>query len=125
MKTAIHILSAAMTPVPVSARMPKVRPQSFVRVDRVGGRQPNPVTDVARILVECWAPDMATAESMSATASKALHDASGTVQHTAFVRYYGNEAGPMSYDDPDVTDQRRWLFHGDLSISTTGIVEGS
>ena len=117
-KVAIAILTEAMDPVLVSARMPKTRPLQFVRVDRVGGSMPTPVTDISRLLVECFASDMATAEDMTAQARQALRNAGGSIVAGAFVRGWTGEQGPVSFDDPTVTDQRRWQFTGDLLIST-------
>ena len=116
---AVAILTPVFAPVLVSARMPLVRPAQFVRVDRVGGRMSNMITDSARILVECWAPDVPTAETMCNTARAALLNAFGKTWAGVFVREWADEQGPVSFDDPAVTDQRRWQFHGDLRCSTT------
>jgi hypothetical protein len=126
LQAAIAILKAAFivpspfyaTPVAVGARMPNVRPATFVRVDRLGGRMHNVVTDAARILVECWAPDSDTAEQMTCTASGALLNSLGQYWAGIYVREWADQQGPGGFDDPAVTDQRRWQFHGDLRVST-------
>ena len=53
LKTAIAIIADAFgVYASVSANMPRQLPVRFVRVDRIGGSRPNPVTDSARILIE-------------------------------------------------------------------------
>ena len=59
----------------VSARMPKQRPIRFIKVSRIGGSQDTPITDVARILIECFGPDVETCENMTAPARAALRNA--------------------------------------------------
>lgn len=124
-KTAIAILTDALDPVPVVPTVPRTRPPMFIRVSRIGGGQTNPVTDIARILVECWGPGIATAESMANTARAALRNAGGTTVGTAYVRSFRNEQGPVDFPDPDVSDMTRFQFFGDLNISTNPVTAGS
>lgn len=116
-KAALGVLDVAFGTVPVDTRTPRVRPEKFVKVSRVGGGMDNPVTDIARILVECWAKTDAVAEAMSGTAISALRNAGGTQVDDMFIRYFGNIDGPVQYDEPDI-DMVRWQFHGDLYVST-------
>lgn len=117
-KAAIDILEVAFPTLTVDTRIPRTRPDQFIKVTRVGGGMLNPVTDVARILVECWAKTNAAAEAMSATAREALANARGTtVADDVFIRGYGNEEGPVDYPDLD-TGMDRYQFHGDLYVST-------
>lgn len=128
-KTAISILADAFGVYAlVSARMPRQRPTRFVVVSRIGGRQDTPVTDVARILVECFGPDVETVEAMTATARTALRNAISTdVDGEVWVRNWSGEQGPTDFPHPDVLDMERWQFQGDLSLSTTtyGVLPGS
>jgi hypothetical protein len=123
--TAIRILEEAFDPVRVSSQMPRTRPPMFVRVTRIGGGQTNPVTDIARILVECWGPGIASAESMANTARAALRNAAGITFGTAYVRSFSNEQGPVDFPDPDVPDMTRFQFFGDLNLSTKPAAAGS
>lgn len=123
---AIDILEVAFAPIPVSDRMPKIRPPQIVLADRVGGGQVNPRMDRARILVECWAPTTAVAESMTGTAREALRNAGGTtISEGIFIYGWENEDGPVHFDDLDVTDMRRWQLTGDLLVSTRTVTTGS
>lgn len=106
----------------VSAKMPRQRPIRFVRVTRVGGGQPHPATDIARILIECFAKDTAQAEAMCNTVRAALRNAAGTTITTTAgdisLRHWGNEDGPVDLPHPDILDYERWQLHGDLSVKS-------
>lgn len=119
-KTAITILKEAFGQYAlVSAAMPKQRPARFVQVSRIGGFQNDPITDHARILVECFGPDTETVENMSATARTALRNAISTIVDGVWVRNWSDEQGPVDFPHPQIIDMNRWQFHGDLSLSTT------
>lgn len=119
-KTAITILAAGFGQYAlVSAKMPKQRPIRFVQVSRIGGTQTDPITDNARLLIECFGPDTETVEAMSATARTALRNAISTVVDGVWVRNWHNEQGPVDFPHPQIIDMDRWQFTGDLSLSTT------
>jgi len=119
-KTAITILAAGFGQYAlVSAKMPKHRPIRFVRVSRIGGSQTNPITDNARILIECFGQDTETVEAMTATARTALRNAISTIVDGVWVRNWSNEQGPVDFPHSEIIDMDRWQFHGDLALSTT------
>lgn len=118
LKAAIAILEDAFGTTLVSASMPRRRPAKFLQVTRVGGGQPNPAADVARILVECFGPDPATVESMTGTARSALRNAAGTTVAGVFVRGWTAEQGPTDFPHPEILDLTRWQFTGDLLLAT-------
>lgn len=121
-KTAITILQQAFGVYAlVSARMPKQRPVRFVRVTRIGGSQDDPITDVARILVECFGVDVETVENMTATARAALRNAISTDVDDVWVRNYDQEQGPVDFPHPEILDMERWQFQGNLSLSTASV----
>ncbi len=119
---AISILSEAFGAYAfVSAKLPgNQRPDRFVRVTRVGGGQDDITTDVARILVECFAKDVGQVEAMCNTVRSAFRNAAGTPITTtsgdAFVRAWDNETGPTDYPHPEILDYERWQLTGDLAI---------
>ncbi len=118
-KTTITVLATAFgSHALVSARMPKARPIRFVKVSRIGGAWINPVTDSARILVECFGPDVETVENMTATARAALHNAGQTLVDGVWIRDWLNEQGPTDFPHPEILDMERWQFSGDLILST-------
>ena len=105
----------------VSAKMPRREyPERFLKVSRVGGGLQSIATDSARILVECYAKDVAQIEAMCNTARTALRNAAGTNVSTTdgpvFIRRFSNEQGPADYKDPDLLEYDRWQFFGDLTI---------
>jgi hypothetical protein len=119
--TAITVLDEAFGEYAfVSAKMPiHNRPDRFVRVSRVGGGQENIATDVARILVECFAKDVGEVEAMCNTVRAALRNAAGTTVTTTMggvsVRHWGNES-VADYPHPDLLEYERWQVTGELSI---------
>jgi hypothetical protein len=106
----------------VSARMPKQRPIRFIKVSRIGGSQDTPITDVARILIECFGPDVETCENMTATARTALRNAISTTVEGAWIRNWSNEQGPVDFSHPEIIDMERWQFQGNLSLSTAPVL---
>jgi hypothetical protein len=87
-------------------------------VSRVGGSQSDPVTDKARIMVECYGKDTATVENMANTARAAFRNAGATRYAGMWVRWYGNEAGPVDMAHPDIVDYERWQFTAELWIKS-------
>jgi len=119
-KTAIRILHDAFGNYAlVSAKMPKHRPIRFVKVSRIGGSQDTPITDNARILVECFGPDTETVEAMTATARTALRNAISTIVDGVWIRNWSGEQGPVDFPHSEILDMDRWQFHGNLALSTT------
>ncbi len=106
----------------VSARMPKQRPIRFIKVSRIGGSQDTPITDMARILIECFGPDVETCENMTATARTALRNAISTTVEGAWIRNWSNEQGPVDFPHPEIIDMERWQFQGNLSLSTAPVL---
>jgi hypothetical protein len=105
----------------VSAKLPvNNRPERFVKLTRVGGGLDNITTDSARIVVECFAKDVAQVEAMCNTARAALRNAGGTTvtsgEHRMFIRAWTEEAGPQDYPHPDILDYERWQLTGSLAV---------
>lgn len=120
--TAITVLSEAFGDYAfVSAKLPATnRADRFVTVTRVGGGLDNIATDTARILVECFARDIAEVEAMCNTVRAAFRNAGGTTVATTSgdvsVRAWDNEHGPSSYPHPELLEYERWQITGDLAI---------
>lgn len=120
--TAITILADAFGEYAfVSAKLPpRNRPERFVKVTRTGGGQDHQATDVARLVVECYAHDVGQVEAMCNTARTAFRNAAGTTVTTTagdvFVRAWGNEYGPTDFPNPEVLDYERWQVTGELHI---------
>lgn len=118
-KVAQTVLDGAMSGWVVATKIPNQRPAKLVKVSRSGGGRLVIVTDVARLLVEVWAKTVADTEQGCLDAIAALQNAQGTIVDGAFIRGFGNIEGPVDLPDPDVTEQERWQFVGDFSVSTS------
>lgn len=120
--TAIRVLGPDQDPVLVADEMPKVRPPQIILISQMDGRRPNPVQSVHRLLIECWVnkalDSSVNIETWCGEVSAALRNSSGHSYNGVFSYGWGNEQGPVDFPDPDVTDMRRWQFHGDLTLST-------
>lgn len=119
LKAAIAIMQDANPDAAVSHRMPRTRPAKFIRVVRVpGGGMDNPRMDRARLIVEFWAKDIGTVETMFNNGRAALMNAAGTtVSDNIFIHGWRDEGGG-DYSDPDVPDMEKWQVFGELLIST-------
>lgn len=122
---AVTILEEGFGPwAQVSTKLPaRNRPDRFVKVSRTGGGQSNPVTDRARILVECFGRTSADVENMCNTARAVLRNSQSTTVTPSggppmFIRSYGNESGPVDFPHPDILDYERWQFTAELWIAT-------
>jgi hypothetical protein len=119
-KTAIAVLRADLDPaVGVATVKPRVWPRLFVMLTRSGGGLIHPNTDVARLLVECWADSDAACEALTNQCRASLRSTEGRTVDGVFLRGFDNEQGPVQLPDPDVPDHRRWQFQGDLMVSTS------
>lgn len=119
--TAIAILEAAFGEYAfVSAKLPRVKPERFVSVERPGGGLSNMVSDSARILVECYAKDVGQVEAMLNTARTAFRNAGGTTVTTAqgdvFVRRWDRENVVSDFPNPDLIEYERGQLTGELLI---------
>lgn len=121
-KSALKTIKAILEPrfpgLTVSPAMPKVRPSQFIVLSLMPGDFPNPAFTIAHPLVECWAETAETAEDMCGIVSQAFNNSKGRWFAEAQILGWGNEQGPVEFNDPDITDRRRWQLHGDLYIST-------
>lgn len=114
---AVAILEDA-TADPVLGEMPTNRPTRFYVVSVLGGDYSNPAFSEPRVLVECWAPDAATAEDMACVGMRAFKNARAKTFAGAFIHGCEDLQGPTDYNDPDIQDRRRSQFHGTLLLST-------
>ena len=121
LETAVAIVSAAFGDyAPVSVSMPRQVPPRFIKMARIGGSRPNPVTDLAAISLDVFALDHATVEYMCSTLDEAMHNAIGTIVNNTFIRDWGNIVGPIGgRPHPDLLSMIRMTVVGDLMLSTS------
>jgi hypothetical protein len=126
---AVSVVVSYLSPlldVPVSNLVPADRPDSFVRVWRVGGPKINEVTDGPMITCECWHP--VSAEDLANQVLQLLDDMGSQFieypddfgnTHRAWVIDYFEEVGaPTQMEDEDVPDQDRFVLTVRLGIAT-------
>lgn len=103
---------AGLLDVPVSARIPRPRPDQFVVLRRVGGPRRNALTDDARLDVQVWAPSDARAVEIAQQARRHLAE---MPQHLAEVRQFAEDSGPTLIPDAP-SDVPRVLLTVVLSV---------
>lgn len=120
-KAGIAILDTEFADFTVSDEMPRTRPTKAILVSQVGGSRPNPVQSIHRLLIEVWVAksldSTVNIEQCCGEASAALRNSAGSTFDGVFSYGWSNEQGPVDFPDPDVSDMRRWQFHGDLRLS--------
>jgi hypothetical protein len=111
-------LAARADTATVGTRVPDIRPDRFVRVERVGGVRTNLVTDSALVTVECWAATEAAAVQLGQLVRALIFAAEGTTQ-TGVVIYQVTEVGGLAHlPDPD-TEHERYVFTTQIGLRGT------
>lgn len=109
----VNAFTEAATGVTCLTKVPRDRPKRFIRTLRVGGHRRDPITDVARIVFECWNTSSTLAERDAQTVRDLFFRSRGTMLRAGENRYkiHGvNEvAGPTDNPDPDTTAPRYTL----------------
>lgn len=103
--------------VPVSTRVPNPRPDSFVRVSRVGGSRRDLITDQALVVVEGWALTEPEASALTARAQAYVFALAQTSHDGDYVRAVRDAGGLRSFPDP-LTESPRYQFT--VQIDTRG-----
>lgn len=93
--------------VPVVSKVPNPRPDTFVRVRRVGGPRRDLVTDQAQLTVEAWAATDADAADLAQLARAHIHNMRGQVISGVACYRVTEMAGPANLPDP-TTDHARY-----------------
>ncbi|QIS16497.1 hypothetical protein [Nocardia arthritidis] len=125
---AVSVIVTYLAPkisVPIMNHAPANRPDSFVRVTRVGGVKKNIVTDGPMLTFECWHP--VSAEALSMQILDLLENAPGEAvdylgddgkPHKAWLAFYEEVGAPTQHPDPEVPQTDRWVLTARLGIST-------
>lgn len=106
-------LRTELSPTPAVSRVPTTRPDTFVRVQRVGGVRRNLVTDEATLTVEAWAATEQAAHDLSQLARAHVYamPGDGDVYRVTEI------SGPSLLPDP-LSDQPRYSFT--VAVATVG-----
>lgn len=109
-------LSAGLSGVSVSVRVPTPRPDSFVRVRRLGGIRGNLAQENPLVLFESWAPSVSAAFTLAQRVWALVDAADGlTITSGVFVAETGLTV-PVPIDDPD-TGTPRYQFTGNMVVN--------
>lgn len=93
-------LRPLLDPTPVGGRVPNPRPDSFVRVARVGGTVDTiGVVDRATLIVEAWASTAAAAHDLCQTCRRSLAALPGTDVAARTVYRVTEVSGPANLPD--------------------------
>lgn len=111
--TVIEYLRSALSPTPVYSRVPSPLPDSFIRIERLGGLRDSPVTDRPRIDIECWGPTEKAAADLVSLARAHVGVMAGT--HGSTTVYNVVEVtGPQWLPD-SATGHPRYAFAVEFS----------
>lgn len=104
--------------VSVSTKVPHPRPDSFVRVKRVGGGRRDLVTDEPIVVVECWAADEVAASYLGRTTHAHVYALAQTSHDGDYVRAVREVGGLQSFPDP-LSKTPRYQFT--VQMQTRGV----
>lgn len=96
---------APLVNVPVSTGILNPRPDSFVRVTRVGGPRRSIITDAATVTVDSWALDEVAASALARLVRAHMGVMPGKYANTT-VYTVVEYAGPANLPDPDSNSAR-------------------
>jgi hypothetical protein len=118
--SALNLSTFVSSKTPSPATGHEVLPSRFIRVTRTGGGMSNPVTDSARLLIECWSDDSASAEQLANTARAIIRAGVGQRVAGGFIRGVDTavDDGPTDYPDPLVQSHDRYQFQVTVLVST-------
>lgn len=95
--------------VTVSTRVPSPRPETFVRVVRVGGTRRDLISDRPMLVFECWAASSTAASDLARRARAYVGALPGQSVNGVWVYRVDEIAGPQSFPDP-VSGSPRYQF---------------
>lgn len=119
MITGIEIMQAALreqTKVPVVSKVPRPRPEVFIRVDQAAPRALSPVQDRVRIIVQVYGSDLEQVLNLCGLVRHTLSNLEGLAPSC-----FGTDdiEGPVEFPDPDIPNVYRWQITGVIYIAST------
>lgn len=99
----------------VVTKVPSTRPDSFVRVLRIGGPRANLVTDRPLVTVEAWATSTTAAENLASRARAYMGALAQSSHGEAWVRRVVEVVGLQSFPDPE-TESPRYQFTVQMDV---------
>lgn len=115
MTTAQQIVMAVLRDnmtVPVVHKVPRPRPDLFVRVDQAAPRRITPVTDMTTVFIQVYGPTLDDAVDLIDVIRERCFDLDVLDDR---VLGWSEDSGPVDFPDPDIPDVTRWQFIGTLT----------
>lgn len=108
----------ALVGVDVSTRVPNPRPDSFVRVKRVGGGRRDYVTEEPLVVVECWALTEPAASALGRLTQAHVFALAQTSDGGDYVRAVREVGGLQAFPDPTSSTPR---YQFTVQMQTRGV----
>lgn len=118
-----QLVAEGYTDVHVGTVIPNPRPETFIRVSRVGGNRYSVVIDESSLAIEVWAPTEAAAQDMAGLCRSLIFSSEGTqidghpIYRVVDASGLGSNAGLIYSPDRD-TDLPRYNFT--MVVATRG-----
>lgn len=90
----------------ITSTIPTPRPKTFLTITRTGGGDPTPVTDMAVLMIDAWAPTEDEAERLILETRELLRASPNQVALGSYCTRYEHMGGPFSIPDPDIGTPR-------------------
>lgn len=89
-------------------KVPKTRPDRFVKILRVGGTQKSLVQDTPTLAVESWSTNVIEAANIAQLVRGLLHAIDTVTYQTVTYQFYRPQefSGPANLPDPDSAQER-------------------
>lgn len=108
-------LTEVLNGVPVSSRVPNPRPETFVRLTRVGGGRRDLVTDSPMVVFECWSDDEDTASDLGALVRAHVWAMRSEDVQGVSIGRITEVGGLQAYPDP-ATETPRYQFTASIDM---------
>lgn len=106
--------------VPVSTKVPNPRPDTFVRLSRVGGLRRDFFTDSPMVVFEAWGATEVIAHDLGSEARSRVYALAGELLGETQVYAVREVGGLQAYPDP-ATESPRYQFTASLDLRGTEI----
>lgn len=117
----IGYLTPVVDPVPISSRVPKPRPDEFVRIRKIGGVPPGAFRETARLDVFTWAPQEPRAYEIANQIQSALFKLKGSNALGIPSYSMAPVLSPRTFDDPETGTPRVWATY-DLVVRADDVI---
>ena len=109
----VDLLEGRLDDVHVGTKVPKTRPDTYVRLSRAGGPRRDLVTDMPMVIFECYAVSEPDAEDLAEQCRRIVHAEPYSADSP--IRRVVETGGPVNFPDPD-TSLPRYQFTVQLNV---------